>query len=71
MRKYDRFREDLNRLVSSYYGKGRFRDTRNGLVYTSGCLYVTDSSKVQFLAEKTKNFANLSFEELRFLEPLE
>ena len=70
MERHDYFRNDLNRLVSSYYGKGRFKDTRNGLIYMSGCLDGIDSTKVQFLSERTKNFVHLSFDDLRFLQLL-
>jgi hypothetical protein len=71
MKVHDYFRNDLNRLVSSYYGMGKFKDTGNGFIYTSGCLDAVDSAKVQFLSERTKQFVHLSFEDLRFLEPLQ
>ncbi len=71
MERHDYFRHDLNSLVSRYYSKGRFKDKRNGQVYASGCLDAIDSTKVQFLSERTKDFVQLSLDDLRFLELVE
>jgi hypothetical protein len=59
--------EALKELVSTYYGKGRFVDSRSGIVYIQGFLYLRDPGNVRFYCDGPPFFGIFTFDELENL----
>ena len=66
---YHAFLEDLGKLVSAYWGKGKFRDSRTGIAYKSGRLCKSDPSKAEF--DSDRGHARFSFGDLIYFEKID